>query len=468
MAGKYTTKEQILERGRAARGIPLREIDKTGRLATGKGAIGTVLEESWFGYSANNEAQPDFPEAGVELKATPYVRTGRGIRAKERLVCNIINYEEEYKKNFGSSSFWRKCNTMLLMSYEHREGVPKGDFTISEATLFSFPDEDRAIIERDWNTVMQKVRAGQAHEISEGDTLYLGACTKGATAATLRKQPFSKILAKQRAYSLKQSYMTYLLGSYIFGEKTDEHIIKDPSLLREKGLEDYILERMRPHFGKPLRLLLEEFDLMTVAKNLNELLLARMLGIRGKISATQEFQKANIVPKTIRINANGSITESMSFPAFDFKAVAKGTWEDSELKSLLEQTKFMFVLFRFDDKKMLWFDNILFWNMPERDLEEVGAVWERTAAILRAGVELYPSGGRTRNNLPKASESKVAHVRPHGRDADDTAELPDGRQMTKQCFWLNNRYIRAQVQRGLAEREEQARAGDMQLSLFTE
>lgn len=88
----YNTKEAVLRRAQEAIGIPMRDIDKTGRIKTGKGAIGTVLEESWFGYTPNSEAEPDFPEAGVELKATPYIRNKNGIRAKERLVCNIINY----------------------------------------------------------------------------------------------------------------------------------------------------------------------------------------------------------------------------------------------------------------------------------------------------------------------------------------------------------------------------------------
>ena len=68
----YTTKTAILRRALEIKGIPLREIDKTGRLATGKGAIGTVVEESWFGYSPNSDSKPDSPEAGVELKTTPY------------------------------------------------------------------------------------------------------------------------------------------------------------------------------------------------------------------------------------------------------------------------------------------------------------------------------------------------------------------------------------------------------------
>ena len=75
---QYVTRESILRRAQEIKGIPLRNVDKTGRLATGKGAIGTVIEESWFGYTPNSESEPDFPEAGVELKVTPYLRGKNG------------------------------------------------------------------------------------------------------------------------------------------------------------------------------------------------------------------------------------------------------------------------------------------------------------------------------------------------------------------------------------------------------
>ena len=37
---EYLTKEAVLKKGREAIGIPLKDIDKKGRLATGKGAVG--------------------------------------------------------------------------------------------------------------------------------------------------------------------------------------------------------------------------------------------------------------------------------------------------------------------------------------------------------------------------------------------------------------------------------------------
>ncbi len=323
----YKTKASILRRAREIIGIPMKIIDKTGRLLTGKGAIGAVIEESWFGLTPNSKAAPDFPEAGVELKVTPYLKKGEKIRAKERLVCNIINYMAEYDKTFRTSSFWHKCETMLLMSYEHRYDVPKGEYTIDEAVLFSFPEEDLAIIEHDWETIMNKVRAGNAHLISEGDTMYLAACTKGVNSSSVRRQPFSDIPAKQRAYSLKASYMTHILNAYIFGKQQNEHIIKDYRVLQEQSFEQYLIDMVSPYIGLTQSQLQHRFGIDCHAKNLNEVLLAKMLGVTGKIAYTDEFQKASIVPKTIRVRRNGTIKESMSFPTFDFIELSKEEWE---------------------------------------------------------------------------------------------------------------------------------------------
>lgn len=443
---EYKTKEAILKRAQEAIGVPLKKIDRTGRLATGKGAIGTVIEESWYGYTPNSESEPDFSEARVELKVTPYIRNSKGeIRAKERLVCNIINYMEEYDKTFKTSSFWHKCETILLMSYEHLNGVPKGEYTIDRAILFSFPEEDLLIIENDWKTIMNKVRNGQAHLISEGDTLYLGACTKGANASSVRQQPFSNQPAKQRAYSLKSSYMTQILRTYIFGETENERVIKDWRDLSTKTFEDIIIERLTPYFNKTQTELKALFSIDCTAKNLNEVLLAKMLGVKGKIAYTEEFMKAGIVPKTIRVQRNGKIRESMSFPTFDFIELSHENWEESTLYNYLAPTKFLFVIFHENNNGELVFERVKFWNIPNDDLEEVHRVWERTVNTIRNGVVLIQTEHGVTNNLPKQSESTVAHVRPHAKDGNDKLPLPDGRMMTKQCFWLNRTYIENQI-----------------------
>lgn len=443
---KFESKNELLEYARKAIGNPIGMYDVSNRLATGKGAVGTVMEEGYFGYKPNSNSVADFEDLGVELKVTPFTRTRNGISAKERLVCNIIDYMSEYRETFETSSFMKKCSSILLMLYEHIESKSKSEFEIDEVALFSYPLEDLVIIRDDWEKIISKVRNGKAHEISESDTLYLGACTKGANAKSLRPQPFSKTLAMQRAYALKSSYMTYVLREYIYGNKKSESILKYPNQLEELTFEQWIQETVKPYLGKDVDSLCNELGVENRPKNLNEIILSKIFGLKGRISKTSEFQKANIVPKTIRVRKDGHIVESMSFPTFKFLDIVNQEWEDSDLYEYLTQTKFLFVVFKESENEQLFLSKLQFWNMAAHDLEEVRLVWKRTKQVVCAGVELTEVKGRIKNNLPKSDESRVAHVRSHAKNALDTYPLPDGRAMTKQCFWLNNTYILSQLE----------------------
>ena len=55
-------------------------------------------------------------------------------------------------------------------------------YQIDYVKLFTPPIDDLKIIEEDYKTIIDKIAEGKAHELSESDTMYLGACTKGATA----------------------------------------------------------------------------------------------------------------------------------------------------------------------------------------------------------------------------------------------------------------------------------------------
>lgn len=58
-----------------------------------KGGLGNLIEEKFFHYAANSDSRPDFPEAGVELKVTPYkIGADGSFSAKERLVLTMIDY----------------------------------------------------------------------------------------------------------------------------------------------------------------------------------------------------------------------------------------------------------------------------------------------------------------------------------------------------------------------------------------
>lgn len=411
-----------------------------------KGGLGELIEERYFHLQTNNDARPDFDKAGVELKVTPYKKNKNGtLAAKERLIITMIDYFAVINETFAESHMWKKARLILLIYYLYqKETGNRLNYRIDYVNLFSPPEQDIKINEHDFTVINEKIRAGKAHELSEGDTLYLGAAPKAATSKDRRKQPFSDELAKPRAFAFKNSYMTYVLNNYIVpGKATYQPIIKGKV---EVPFEDYVVEKINTYCGYSVKDLCQELQIndQKKPKNLEAMLIYRILGVKG--NHAEEFEKANIVVKTIRIEKNNRIRENMSFPTFKFKELVKEEWNDSTFGNYLRETRFLFVVYKFDEQGELRLRGCQFWNIPYKDLEgNIRHVWKQTKNVLVEGLKVEVRNGRNHNNFPKASDDPVCHVRPHARDAQDTYELPDGRQFPKQCFWLNNSYILSQL-----------------------
>lgn len=416
-----------------------------------KGGLGNLLEEVYFGYDANNNQEADFKEAGVELKATPYEYNQNGeIRAGERVVITMISYDQPFEMDFYKSHAWEKMRKMLLIYYWRNKQLNSNLlYKIGYVKMFTPPQNDLIIIQQDYDFIKNKIVAGKAHELSESDTLYLGACTKGATAgkSTVSQYYNSRVPARKRAFCFKNSYMTFVLRHYIIGKQDiGESVLRDMKLDTGTSFETYVAEKIDAYRGYSVEALCNEFDIdmSTKPKNLGALLAYRILGIKG--NTAEEFEKANVVVKTIRIGNNDKIKESMSFPAFKFKELIMEEWDDSTFGNYLRETRFLFVVYKFDENNVLHLKGCQFWNIPYVDLEnDVKGVWEKTVDVLKGGLVVSEKNGKHYNNFPKQSENRVSHVRPHAQNAHDTYELPDGRMYPKQCFWLNNSYILAQL-----------------------
>ncbi|WP_379969629.1 Sau3AI family type II restriction endonuclease [Ectobacillus sp. sgz5001026] len=452
----YQTMEELLIKAKEAEGKSFKELDKYNRLENikAKGALGQVIEESFFGYSINSAARPDFDNIGVELKVTPFKKNkNKSLSAKERLVLNIINYMEEAYTTFYSSSFWKKNKCLLLMFYEWKPDVNRQNFYIQKSILYQYPEADLEIIKQDWKTIIDKIRSGKADELSEGDTNYLGACTKGSNKSSLRPQPFSQTMAMQRAFSLKQSYMTSLVRKFVDQEelvsfaKTEE--------LKTKTLDQLLYERFSPFVNLTDKEIATKtgIEYKNQSKSFVANIISSLLGIKGtNLNQIAEFAKANIKFKTIRLEPNGKPQESMSFKNIDFHQWTSESWEDSYIRNFFLETKFLFVIFKYKETKKqnfnreLFFEGIKLWNMPFSTIEkELKQVWEEVNKLITEGLKIsYIKKGQKKietNNLPKSSFNGVAHIRPKGRDGTDKIQLPNEQTITKQCFWLNSSYV---------------------------
>ena len=230
--------------------------------------------------------------------------------------------------------------------------------------------------------------------------------------------------------------------------------VVDYKELKTKTIEEVITDRMSFYVGKD-----EDYFKNLIAgeeepKNRFERYAAKMLGVKGIINDADEFVKANILCKTIRVEEDGNIEQNMSFPAFSFLDVANQEWEDSDFREMMINRKFMFVIFKkIDDKYQ--FSKVKFWSIPEEILDTAGRkVFDELKEVLLKGdivrgFRTDKNGKTVRlNNFPKSASNSYIHIRPHGEDSSDTNPLPvpdrltGATEYTKQCFWLKKSYIK--------------------------
>jgi len=399
----------------------------------GKGGFGDLVERGYFGINPGNISQPDFTEAGVELKTTPLKRVGGKLRAKERLVLQMIDYDVVCGENWETSSFKSKNDLLLLMFYLWEEGRAPLDYVFKIVRLWSIPDGDLEMIRDDWETIVGKIRDGRAHEISEGDTMYLAACTKGAKGSDRRTQPNSDIPAKPRAFAFKASYM----NSVIDHSLSMQSAVTSEELRSGRTFEEVIHDRFRPFIGMSAEEIAARLGVRVNrnAKALYHLLTKRILGVDPD-KKIAEFEKADLIVRTVRLKPNGVPKEAISFKAFHYLDLVEQAWEDSDLRDDLTH-RFFFVIYQLDQDKVAHLSRTQFWTPPIRDVEVLAQeCFDSTIDLIREDKLEY---------LPKASDGIMCHVRPHGRDSDDTIPTPSGGLAVRRSFWLNQRYMAEQL-----------------------
>lgn len=454
-------KKSIIDYAKKLKNKTLKEVcgqDLINKNYSNKGSFGQLLEEFYFEYKPNSVAEADFAEVGLELKASPLkLLSNSEYRSKERLVLNIISYLDVAKEDFETSSFWNKNANLLLIFYLYEQNKDLLEFEIKLIEEWSFNETDLEIIKKDWELIRKKIIEGKAHELSEGDTFYLGACTKGSKGGNPRPQHNSSILAKQRAYSLKQGYVNHIIAT-IANEPIEIYgkLISSKSQVEKKTIVEIVQDKFKIYYTKSVSQIEVELGLTLnkSAKNYYANLVKAILGVELK-QEVEEFKKSDVTIKTVRIEKNNLPRESVSFPSFEYEKLILEDWDESEFKDCLEK-KFLFVFFKIVDKEYV-LNKVKFWNMPQSDISDVKRVWTRTREIVQNGdivskLIVKDSGKNIRStNFPGKKESHIAHVRPHAKNSLETYSLPvqdkvtGSFEYTKHCFWLNNFYIRDEI-----------------------
>jgi len=459
-----TNKQSIFEYSKRLLGKTLEEAvaPTVIRNRDGKGRLGQLVEEYFFGYDVNSNPDADFSEAGLELKVTPLKELkNKTLAIKERLVCTMIDYDNDYKKSFEDSHVYLKCACMLIVFYLHKAGVPVHQLKFIYSVLWDIPSKDLLIMKQDYNKIVTKIRNGKAHELSEGDTQYLGACRKGQKGDkdvyyTLPDGSQSELPAPKRAFSLKTQYMRTILeyaetaargkpfDASLFFENSHEHLITEGEL-ENNSFEDILLDRFKPYYGKTYEEIVSVLPLLESSAKSKYFLIANEIltekHTRGVDAAkSEEFQKAGITIKTIRVKNNGRPAEAMSFENIKYYDILKEEdWYESRLYEIFTG-RFLFVVFRENDIHDFYLDKAFFWTMPFDDLKDASIFWDETKKAI-ADNHISPE------YFYRESDGKKFHVRPKGKNAQDLADNPSGGKAKKYCYWFNHDYIKQIIEK---------------------
>ncbi|MCM1028524.1 MAG: hypothetical protein NC484_02800 [Alloprevotella sp.] len=432
----------------------------------GKGGLGQMVEELFFNYDVNSNREADFADAHVELKCTPLLKSksDNSYRIKERLVCTMIDYFEIIETPFEDSHLILKCQLMLLLFYLHVSGNAIYDYEFLFRILWQLPEKDLILIKKDYQTIADKVRRGEAHLLSEGDTIYLGACRKGQKGDSPQAQPNSNIKANKRAFSLKPAYMRYILShvvdsgkdyftNYAEFEKPKFELVSSAELQNDT-FEDVILKRFAPYIGKNYIQICEMLGIEACQAKNKYADIAALIASNSesrRLSVAEEFIKSGIIMKTIRLQNNGMPKESMSFKNIDYCEIYdNGDWVGSETYEVFTN-RFMFVVFRPATGEQITIynnrtkqnvteqsyilDSVFFWTMPQEDLELAKDYWENIRQAVLSN-HIAPK------SFWSISDHRKFHVRPKARVKSDKAINPNGGYCDKYCYWFNADYVK--------------------------
>ncbi len=433
------------------------------------GIAGDVVEQSIFGYSADNRQAPDLMVDGVkiELKTT-------GIRyskkeddkyeAKEPMSITAVSPEKIVSETFENSNFWHKLEHMLIVYYLYdakgtATALEYADFPIKGYEFYEFDENDRAILENDWTTVRDfiiELQGNYDDYKSEYPRLSSELRDKLLFIDTAPKWP------NPPRFRLKRSVVTSIVQEH-FGQSLEQLPGRYTSY---KDINEKFNELTNKYRGKTIESLAE---LLCIDGNLNgksisERLIVRMFDGKAKsLQKVELFSKVGMLAKSIALTEKGLRTEDMKLFCIDFDEIRDKElqFEDSSFYSYFSDAQMLCVVFEepssnaeFKSNKFIGFKKLVF---SQKFIDDnVRPVWEKIRKLIFTGTlsdvvvtdketgmpRVNPKTGTIQSapNFPKSSEG-IVFVRGSSSDSTYKPEEVNGIKMYRQYLWIKGSHL---------------------------
>jgi len=437
------------------------------------GIAGDVVEQSILKYPPDNKQDVDLVVDGVdtELKTTGLKRVKRGdfaFDAKEPVSVTAVSPEKIVDEEFDYSKLWHKLENILFVYYlyDSDKTVPAAEyasFPIQDYQFHKFSDDDKRILQNDWEIVRDFIRKVNSEEENP-----------------LSRYPeISKLREKMMFMDTAPKYPNlprFRLRRSVVSTIIKEHFGKDFELLQGsnkfcsyeelyKILRDFAKNQKGKnitHIAQSLNIVLKRNLSGVVNKSVAERVLTAAFGAEsGKLRDIEVFAKIGIIPKTITLSSKGFRTEDTKLDAIDFVEWADMSikFEESSVYNYFANHSMLFSVFQEPHAKSPLEENVFlgFKRLSFDDefiYKHVKPTWDRVRELvnnneLTVGEKLTKYGDSIVNksgtrmeatNFPK-SKDYVVFIRGSAQDSTKKTYTINGLNMYPQQFWIKGKVL---------------------------
>ncbi|MCQ2588728.1 MAG: hypothetical protein MJ174_11500 [Treponema sp.] len=461
------TKQQVIDLLEACLEKTLGEIDKNkvfDRTKTNPkitGIAGDVIEQSVFGYPANNDSNPDLiiDEIPTELKTTGIKLSAKKkgfYEAKEPMSITGVSPDNIINEEFNNSRFWHKLEHLLFVYYLYSSNKPVlaaeyANFLFKGYQFVEFDEADVKVLEKDWLTVRDFIISLNKNEKLYPEISHLR--DKLLYIDTSPKWP------NKPRFRLKRSVVTNIVQQHFNGKL--EQLPKNYSSYSEidKKCHDLTVQ----YKGKTVLELMATFGIDSkINKGISEQIIVKMFGgLSKKMNQIELFNKIGLYGKSIVLTPKGKRTEDMKLFRIDFDEISYNIshFEDSSFHDYFSGMQILCIVF--EEKNKADFGSNVFMGFKRIAFSDefielnVQSVWERINKLViynelkdipvinkKTGKPKVNKTGTIQSapNFPKSSEG-VIFVRGDSSDSTKKPECVNGIKMYRQYIWIKGSYL---------------------------
>lgn len=213
------TIEELMQRANSLAGLTLGQVADSHGFTTpadlkrDKGWVGQLIEYE-LGALAGSRPEQDFLHLGVELKTIPIDDKGKPLETTYVTVAPLVDIQG---LTWEKSIVYHKLQTVLWVPVQGNRNIPVAQRQIGTPILWSPAPDELALLQQDWEEIMEFIAMGQVQELTarHGEVLQLR--PKGANSRSVTQsigKDGAKRLTNPRGFYLKIPFTQSILKRF--------------------------------------------------------------------------------------------------------------------------------------------------------------------------------------------------------------------------------------------------------------